>query len=194
MTVCFLFLDQYAGWEAAYLASALTAFGHETRVLSLRKSPIRSMGGFTLLPDGDLDSAPAEAQGLILIGGRSWRSGEAGQAEPLIRQVLNRGGTVAAICDAAAFLGTLGLLNRVRHTCNDLSDLKQWAGDRYTGEHLFLPRQAVRDGRLVTANGTASLEFARETLLALEAAPEQDIQDWYQFHKLGAYTASLPKR
>lgn len=36
-------------------------------------------------------------------------------------------------------------------------------------------RQAVRDGGLVTANGSAALAFAREVLPALSVAPEEDI-------------------
>ena len=53
-------------------------------------------------------------------------------------------------------------------------------------------KEAGSDGRIVTANGTASLEFSREVLLALEAAPENEIMDWYRFHKLGYYEASVP--
>ncbi len=45
----------------------------------------------------------------------------------------------------------------------------------------------------MTANGTAALEFAREVLLALEAAPEEKIIDWFNFHKLGFYDAPMPK-
>ena len=186
MLVCFLLLQPYAEWEAAYLASALTGFGHQVRTASLRRAPVRSMGGFTLLPDCGLEDIPDRPEGLILVGGQSWRSGGAKLVEPLVRRAFDRGAVVAAICDAAGFLGTIGLLNQRRHTCNDLADLKRWAGERYMGETLVLPRQAVRDGTLVTANGTAALEFALETLLALDAAPEGDIRAWYQFHKLGA--------
>lgn len=45
----------------------------------------------------------------------------------------------------------------------------------------------------MTANGTAALEFAREVLLALEAAPEEKIIEWFNFHKLGFYDAPMPK-
>lgn len=44
-----------------------------------------------------------------------------------------------------------------------------------------------------TANGTAPMEFAREILYALQAAGEDQITDWYNFHKLGYYTASMQK-
>lgn len=190
--VCFFLLDQCALWEAACLAAGLEQFGHTTEFVSLTRSPIRSIGGLTLLPDAGLEEAPERFDGLALIGGNAWRTEAAAAAEPLIRRALAQGAVLGAICDAAGFLGTLGLLDHVRHTCNDLADLRRWAGVWYGGEEQFLPRQAVRDGTLVTANGTAALEFAREFLLALDAAPEADILNWYAFHKLGSCTAPLP--
>ncbi len=36
------------------------------------------------------------------------------------------------------------------------------------------------------------MEFAKEILLALQAASEDKITEWYNFHKLGVYTASMP--
>lgn len=190
--ILFLLLDQFADWETAYLSSALISFGHTVQTVSLDCSPIRSIGGFSLLPDHSLVSAPAKFDGLVLIGGNSWRSDAARQAEPLIHIAYAQECPLGAICDAAGFLGHMKLLNNHRHTCNDLADLRQWAGPRYSGEALFLPRQAVRDRFLVTANGTAPLEFAREFLLAMNAAPQADIGAWYQFHKLGFYTSAMP--
>ena len=52
---------------------------------------------------------------------------------------------------------------------------------------------AVCDGNIITANGTATLEFTREVLLALDIAPESNIVEWYNFHKLGFYNAPMPK-
>lgn len=46
---------------------------------------------------------------------------------------------------------------------------------------------------VITANGTVPLEFAKEILFALNVADEKTIADWYNFHKLGVYTASMPK-
>ena len=85
------------------------------------------------------------------------------------------------------------MLNDVSHTSNDLDNLKQWAGERYTGEHLYRMQQAVSDRNIITANGTAALEFAKEVLLALKAAPEAKIMEWYNFHKFGYYEAPMPK-
>jgi len=187
-TVLFALLDQYADWEGAYLAAWLTELGQGrycVRTLGLTRAPIRSIGGFTTLPDYTVSSAPVDFAGLILIGGKSWRTGGAKRLAPLVERAAAEGRVLGGICDGAAFLGTLGVLNRADHTANDLDDLKQWAGAAYTGEARFFRRQAVRDSRLVTANGTAALEFAREVLLALEAAPADRIQELYEFHKRG---------
>ena len=48
-------------------------------------------------------------------------------------------------------------------------------------------RQAVRDGKIVTANGSGYLEFARECLLALEADTPEQIAASYAFNKHGFY-------
>ncbi|MCI8860523.1 MAG: hypothetical protein HFI71_13595 [Lachnospiraceae bacterium] len=104
-----------------------------------------------------------------------------------------KGKILGGICDASAFLGTIGALNDVMHTSNDLDDLKKWAGDHYTGETKYLHKQAVWDKNIITANGTAPMEFAKEILFALNVANEETIVDWYNFHKLGFYTAPMPK-
>ena len=78
-----------------------------------------------------------------------------------------------------------GLLNSVRHTGNTVEMLKQWGGANYTGEELYEERQAVRDGNVVTANGTGQLEFTRECLLALSADTPEAIEASYKFNKEG---------
>ena len=40
-------------------------------------------------------------------------------------------------------------------------------------------------------NAPAALEFAKEILLALRAAPENIIQQWYHFHELDYYNTSI---
>ncbi len=195
-TGLFLILDQYADWEAAYLSSAihmLAGEAYQVKTVSLTGESVSSIGGFRVTPDYDIHSVPPDWEALILIGGLTWRHESAGQAEPLVQSCLREGRLLGGICDASAFLGTVGALNGVYHTSNDLADLKQWAGDRYTGEKKYVHRQAVRDKNVVTANGTAPLEFAREVLLALKAAPEAKISGWYDFHKLGYYTAPMPE-
>lgn len=195
-TILFVILQQYADWEAAYLSSAITMLGqggYEIKTVSVSGDAVRSIGGFQVLPDYDLPSLPNDYEALILIGGMTWRSERTEEIKKLAVDCFQRGKVLGGICDAAAFLGTAGVLNDVKHTCNDLNDLKQWAGPVYTGEANFIAKQAVRDKNVVTANGTAPLEFAKEVLLALRVADEDKIWEWYHFHKLGFYTAPVPE-
>lgn len=194
--ILFVILEQYADWEAAYLSAALYMLGngqYEVKTVSLTLDRVTSIGGFRMSPDYKVDSVPSDYEALILIGGMAWRNPDAEKIKPLVRKCLSDGKILAGICDASAFLGTAGALNQIRHTCNDLADLKQWAGAVYTGEGRYAMQQAVRDQNVITANGTAPLEFAKEVLLALKAAPEVQIMEWYNFHKRGYYEAALPK-
>lgn len=195
-TVLMLLLDQFADWEAAYLSPWIVAMGQDqytVKTVSLSTDPIHSMGGFTVIPDYEIASVPNDYEGLILVGGLSWRSEDAQQVIPLVKQAWERNKVLGGICDAAGFLGTIGILNQVQHTCNDLDDLKQWAGAAYTGEEHHLLQQAVRDGKIVTANGTAPLEFAKEVILALGLVPEEYVEGWYDFYKLGYHQAPMPQ-
>lgn len=194
--ILFVVLEQYADWEAAYLSSAINMLGqgnYAVKTVSLTQDCIHSIGGFKLLPDYDINSVPADYEALILIGGMTWRNESAQQVKILAVDCYKKGKVLGGICDASAFLGTVGVLNDVMHTSNDLNDLKQWAGSVYTGEERYIAKQAVRDKNVVTANGTAPMEFAKEILIALNLASEEKIIDWYNFHKLGFYTASMPK-
>jgi putative intracellular protease/amidase len=190
----FVLLEQYADWEGAYLAPSFFSLGkgkYSVKTVSLTKEPIQSIGGFTVLLDYDTESAPKDFACLVLIGGNSWRMESAKQVMPLVNTALKNNAVLGGICDASAFLGANGVLNDVEHTSNDLTDLKKWAGKTYTGEAKYIKQQAVRCGKIVTANGTAALEFAREIMLALELAPEQEITGIYNFHKLGWYEAQI---
>lgn len=194
--VLFVILPQYADWEAAYLSTALQMLGngeYEVKTISLTKDAVSSIGGFRTLPDFDVQSVPDDYEALILIGGMAWRTKEAGKIKTLVDKCLEARKILGGICDASAFLGTIGVLNNVNHTSNDLNDLKQWAGKAYTGEAQYLKKQAVSDKNIITANGTAALEFAKEVMLTLKAAPENKIIEWYNFHKLGCYKAAMPQ-
>jgi len=191
--VLFVLLDEYADWEAASLAAALNEEPEgdgrrfDVKTVSLTKEPVRSIGGFTVLPDYGIDDAPEEFAGLILIGGNSWRKDGSERVMELVDKAISQQAVLGAICDASVFLGKNGLLNDVPHTSNHLEDLQETSGDRYTNESRYLQQQAVRSGQLITANGSAFLEFGKEVLEALNAAPQPEIDEWYGFFKQGYY-------
>ena len=79
-----------------------------------------------------------------------------------------------------------GYLDNIRHSGNTLDYMKSQA-PRYKGDSNFIEKQAVCDSGIITANGTASLEFAREIMLCLNVKPIEKIDEWYKFIKLGFY-------
>lgn len=191
-TVLFVLLDRFADWEAAFLAPALRGGvmpGHEghysVTFAAPAGQPVRSIGGLTVQPDCDLSSLPDDCAGLVLVGGMSWQTPQAAGVAPLVDEALRRGILVGAICNAVSFLAAQGFLNDRRHTGNTLGMLSAWGGEHYTGERFYEERQAVRDGNLVTANGSGYLEFTRECLLALEADTPDAITASYAFNKHG---------
>lgn len=187
----FVILNNFADWESAFIAPCLN-FGLEpgrvryvVKTLSVSREPVKSIGGFTVLPDYGIDDMPADCAGLVLVGGMDWFSPEAKQIAPLVKEMLSQGKLVAGICNASVFLGMHGFLNQVRHTSNTLEYLKQHAGAQYTGDAFYIKEKAVRDGMIVTANGTGYLEFCREILYALEADTPEKIEESYWFNKKG---------
>ena len=190
--VIFVLLDGFADWEGAYAAVCLnqgvkpgSPINYTVKTLSLTREPVVSVGGFRVLPDYGLNDLPEDYAGLVLIGGMSWFSPEAELVVPLVEKALSEKKLVAGICNASVFLGMHGFLNGVKHTSNTLAYLKQYAGEQYTGEADYVDRQAVRDGNIVTANGTGQLEFCREILHALEADTAEVIEEAYLYYKNG---------
>ena len=125
------------------------------------KEPVSSIGGFKVLPDYGLNDMPENYAGLVLIGGMNWFSPLGELIVPLVEKAVKENKLVAGICNASVFLGMHGFLNEVKHTSNTLDYLKQYAGDKYTGDSNYINKQAVRDGNIVTANGTGQLEFCK---------------------------------
>ncbi|XBX08921.1 DJ-1/PfpI family protein [Enterocloster clostridioformis] len=190
-TVLFVILDNYSDREYPLLADALQ-FGIEdkksqnkVKTLSAAKQAVHSIGGFTTIPDYCLEDVPSNYEGVVLIGGYSWGTDEARQFVPFVKEAYAKGKVVAAICKATEFLGGMGLLNHCKHTSNQLETLENAAGKNYIGRENYISEQAVRDKNLVTANGTAYLEFAKEVLLALNAFPIDYIERYYRLYRQG---------
>jgi len=158
---------------------------YEVKTVSLSRNPIKSIGGFTTIPDYGIEDIPTDYAGIILVGGMSWRTEGAKEIAPLVKKSYADGKIVGAICDATVFLAMNRILNEKKHTGNALEDLIAAAQENYTGSENYIHAQAVRDGTLITANGSAYLEFAREALIALNAYPVDYIESSYQFYKLG---------
>lgn len=191
--ILYLLLPEFAAHEIVYLAQAVRCDEQAikeqpryfNRIVAPTAEPVRSCGGFLTLPDYTIDTMPEDYAALVLIGGFGWKTPQAERVVPVVERAVAAGKIVGAICNAASFMARCGLLNDVEHTGNGLEQLKLWGGDRYTGEALYRHRQAVSDRNIVTANGSAALEFARELLLLLANDTPERIEMYYRFNKLG---------
>ena len=192
--VLYLLLNNYADHEPVFLASAIACDErcikenpkYMNKVVASTLDAVRSCSGFRTLPDYSFDTMPDDYAALVLIGGFGWLDEkEADKVVPIVRRTIEKGIVVGAICNAASFLAKHGFLNEIKHTGNGLEQLLLWGGRNYTNKAGYISEQAVSDNRIVTANGTAYLEFAKELLLLLENNTSEQIDMFYRFNKLG---------
>ena len=191
--ILYILLPDYAAHEAVYLSQAIASdeFALKQNPKYINKTvaptfePIKSIGGFTTLPDYSFETLPGDYAALVLIGGFGWSTPVAEQIVPIIRQAIEKGKIIGAICNGASFMAKHGFLNSVKHTGNGPEQLKLWGGDNYTNPDGYIHAQAIKDKNIVTANGSAALEFAKELLLLLENDSPERVEMYYQFNKQG---------
>lgn len=192
--VLYLLLDDYADHEPVFLATAIYCEEkgmkenpkYVNKTVAPTLNPVRSCGGFRTLPDYSFETIPDEYAALILIGGYGWLNDDiADKVVPIVSNAIEKGYVIGAICNAASFLAKHGFLNNIKHTGNGLEQLKHWGGNLYTNQAGYINEQAVSDKRIVTANGTGELEFAKELLLLLENDTPEQIEMFYRFNKDG---------
>lgn len=182
--------DTMADWEIGYLTAELNSGRYYKKGLepskiitvSLKKTPIITMGGMKIIPDIAVEELRIEnIDALILPGGDTWTDSV---HEPILlvaEQCIREGILVAAICGATFGLARKGVLDSREHTSNDLEYLK-FICPAYQGEQAFRREAAVTEGNLITASGIAPLEFARHVIQALEVFSEQTLAAWYQLY------------
>lgn len=190
--------DGLSDWEIGYAVAGinnpelqLNPGSYRVRSFSLNGASVLTVGGIRIEPDLALDKlSPKDSAMLILPGGAAWDSGHNMEAVALARTFLVAGVPVAAICGATAGLARGGLLDRHRHTSNALEYL---AATGYRGASFYEDSPAVTDGDLITAPGTAPLEFAQHIFQRLNLYPPAVLEAWYGLFKTGKpeYFAAL---
>ena len=191
--ILYILLPDFASHEIVYLAQAIASDEYAlkenpkyvNKIVAPTMEPVKSIGGSRTLPDYSFDAMPDDYAALVLIGGFGWRTPIAEQVVPIVRKAVEKGKIVGAICNAASFMAKHGFLNAVKHTGNGLGQLKIWGGENYTNLDGYVHAQAVSDNNIVTANGSAALEFAKELLLLLKNDTPERIEMYYQFNKQG---------
>ena len=190
--IVFVILDEFADWEAAFLSSALNdkniTKNYTTNFASIDKNLKKSMGNLKVLPDLTLKEIDEnDVDGLVLIGGRTWRSQIEKTNTKIVELVKkfknNPNKVVGAICDAAYFLATNGLLNDRKHTVNSFDEIKD--NSNYTNAKNFVEMESVIDGNLVTAKGDSPVHFAKNVMMALGDIPEKNVNLFFDIYTIG---------
>jgi putative intracellular protease/amidase len=185
----FIYLfDGFADWEIAFLTPEIKKNeALDLIYFSIDGKSVQSIGGLHISPDMSLSEIIAdEVYMLILPGGTAWLNGGNKEIDQLTKTLFDDRKTIAAICAATIYLGKQGFLDHLKHTSNDLSFLKQIA-PQYAGENHYIDSPAVSDENIITANGTAAIEFARKVFEKLDMYSEQDREKWFQLFKNGIW-------
>lgn len=188
----------FADWELGYILPEIvrTSFkmgGSDelkrntfpVKTVSIGKQTVTSMGGLKIVADYSLEEISSrDAAILLLPGGESWQNPQnnAGIAEK-IQAFHEQKIPIAAICGAVISLARLGLLNTVKHTGNNIEELKEFASDRYQGDSLYQNQKVVQDQNIVTAGGVHPVDFAAEVMRLLKLYDPPMIDGWYNVFK-----------
>ncbi len=191
--ILYILLPDFAGHEMVYLAEAVASdeFAlkenpkYVNKFVAPTMEPVKSIGGFRLLPDYSFDTMPDDYAALVLVGGFGWLTPVADKVVAIVKHAIAKGKIVGAICNAASFMAKHGFLTNIKHTGNGVEQLSIWGGENYTNPDGYINAQAVSDANIVTANGSATLEFAKELLSLLENDTPERIEMYYQFNKQG---------
>ena len=191
--ILYILLPDFASHEMVYLMEAISSDEQQlkanpkyvNKIVAPTKEPIAAIGGFRVVPDYSFENMPDEYAALVLIGGYGWTTPSADAVVLIVLKAIENNKIVGAICNGASFMAKFGFLNAVKHTGNGLGQLKLWGGENYTNPDGYIHAQAVSDGNIVTANGSATLEFAKELLMLLENDTPERIEMYYQFNRQG---------
>jgi putative intracellular protease/amidase len=186
---CLIFLfDGYSDWEVSYASVGIQkSVGFTVKTIAATMAPMKSMGGFTVLPDVDFlaeadlaDIDRSNTAMLILPGGAAWEQRSNQVVAPLVVHCLLHGIPVAAICGATVFLADAGVLNRTAHTSNHVLYLEAVC-PAYKGRLFYQHEPAVSTGLLITASGAAPVDFAREIFSKLDILKEDAVSGWFSY-------------
>ena len=199
--------DTLSDWEPGYAVAELNSGRFfktkgqriPVKTVGITKSPITTLGGVTITPDTTVDEVTAKSSAvLIVVGGDTWQDPKHQPVIEKVKELLDSGSNVAAICGATTALANAGIFDNRPHTSNTLEYLKMVAPN-YKGDAYYQDQKAVKDDNLITANSAGSLLFARYILDRLNVFSDEALEAWYNYFDTGeakyffALMESLPK-
>jgi len=177
----------FADWEAAHAVAELRRQGgYRVETVGQTMNAVESMGGIMVQPSRSLTEIdPSDVAVFILPGGDRW---EEHLPEPDLLECVTRLDAnetpIAAICAATTFVIANGFLRGRKHTSNGLAYLRKHVPN-YHDASKYVDERAVRDRGLITANGLADVEFAREIMAELDVLTEDERDHWARLFRGG---------
>ncbi len=154
---------------------------YQLKTFSSDGKPVRTIGGILITPDLSMDEVTVlGAEMLILPGGPSWDEGCNQDVILLAKKFHDNQIKVAAICGATLGLAKIGMLDCIQHTGNSKGYL---LNSHYQGGDYYSEALSVCDKAIITAPGTAPLEFAREIFKELNLYKTEVLDAWYHLFK-----------
>ena len=187
-TIYLYLFDTLSDWEIGYVTAGINnpmmqtnPEKYQLKTFSINGKPIRTMGGLQIIPNLSLDGVElSNAEMLILPGGVSWDEGGNQEITPLAKKCKENQIKVAAICGATLGLAKIGLLDSIQHTSNSKEYL---LNSHYQGSEYYVDKLSVYDKGVITASGTAPIEFAREIFKELDLYKDEVLEAWYKLCK-----------
>lgn len=150
------------------VALSLVRRKHDVVTIGLTLQPVTSEGGLKCLPDASVAEVDAaEYDGLIIPGALDMIHVEGAESlYGLVRALHEAGRSIAAICGGPFVLGRAGVLEGQRYTVAFAAEQRAFL---WLPEEGYVAEPLVRSGNLLTAQGSAFVEFglALGDLLAL---------------------------
>ncbi|HEY6877477.1 MAG TPA: DJ-1/PfpI family protein [Polyangiales bacterium] len=187
-------IDGLADWEPAYALPALRQSGYDVITVGFTADVVTTLAGMRVTPDVQWDALEPTASKLVLLpGSDGWARNEypTEKFQHKLRALLDASVPVAAICGATVAVARAGGFAGRHHTSNDrdwlLSEAPGYEGAaQYRSDEL-----AVRDRGLISAAGSAPVEFAREIIAELGAMPPEKLEIWFSLFKTGRLPAKV---
>ncbi|MGL4647428.1 MAG: DJ-1/PfpI family protein [Mycoplasmoidaceae bacterium] len=184
--------EEFAEWEIGYLLQGMKLQAtlnpiskFEVKTLAIKKEPIKSMGGLTIIPDCTLEEIEENKMfALILPGGDSWMTNTHNLIIDYAKKIIDKDILIAAICAATLALANSGIIGNKKHTSNSLQFLVNFS-NTYNQEKNYINELSVIDHNLVTASAAGSLLWAKHILMYLDVLPSKAIDAWYQLFLTG---------
>jgi putative intracellular protease/amidase len=180
-----LVFEGFADWQVALALSEVRRPGDwEVRTIGFSRTPVTSMSGLQVLPDGRVEELDGDDIAmLILPGGPLWLPAQREKMANLARDAHRAGAPVAAIGEGVLAVARAGLIDACRHTGNGAGQIMREVPD-YAGQDQYDANVlAVSDGGVITASHLGGIEFAREIIHTLDLYTTSDREHWYRLFK-----------